>query len=320
MSCKISSELSEEDMDAKQIKLDTLENILNKFDFVKILNENAQNKLIIIHAVTKNEEVSEDAVVIFEKSHFNLDEIKSYMKTKISFEMYIDNNVYKKLSIYPNKPFNSVQVQLIHPATEAHIKKYTLAESYFLQETYDDWLNVTSEHIKKKSFDLTWVDNILEHKTEVERIVFEDTDKTNGFVLLPDLKWDGVTIENLYLLAIIHQRAIGSLRNLDASHISMLENIREKGFAAIEAKYNVKKSKIRAYLHYYPSFYHLHIHFTHINFQIAGFFERNHMLNSVIENLKLDSDYYRKVSLECVIKRNDPLYELYKSKFENDRE
>ncbi len=27
--------------------------------------------------------------------------------------------------------------------------------------------------------------NILEHKTEKERIIFEDSDPTNGFILLP---------------------------------------------------------------------------------------------------------------------------------------
>lgn len=161
-----------------------------------------------------------------------------------------------------------------------------------------------------------WVDNILEHKTEVERIVFEDECKSNGFILLPDMKWDGKTIENLYLLAIVHQKKIGSLRDLDSSHIKLLENVRDKSIAAIEEKYNVKKGKIRAYLHYYPSFYHLHIHFTHINYQVPGFPERNHLINQVVENLKMDSDYYKKVSLECVLKRNDPLYELYKDQFE----
>ena len=160
------------------------------------------------------------------------------------------------------------------------------------------------------------MDNILEHKTEVERIVFEDQCKSNGFILLPDMKWDGKTIENLYLLAIIHQKQIGSLRDLDNSHIKLLENVRDKSIAAIEAKYNVQKGKIRAYLHYYPSFYHLHIHFTHINYQVPGFPERNHLINQVVENLKLDSDYYKKVSLECVVKRNDPLFELYKDRFE----
>jgi len=48
-----------------------------------------------------------------------------------------------------------VQVQLISPATEAHIAKYSKAECFFLLETAEDWLHKTSQHIKAKSFDLT---------------------------------------------------------------------------------------------------------------------------------------------------------------------
>ena len=156
----------------------------------------------------------------------------------------------------------------------------------------------------------------MEKKTESERIVFEDTDPTNGFVLLPDMKWDGKTIENLYLLAIVHEGSVGSLRHLNQSHVALLENVREKALSAIEQKYNVKRSKIRAYLHYQPSFYHLHVHFTHINFQVPGFPERNHSLNQVIENLKIDTDFYRKTSLQYVLKKSDPIYELFKDQFE----
>ena len=35
-----------------------------------------------------------------------------------------------------------------------------------------------------------WVYNILEKKTESERIVYEDADPETGFILLPDMKWD----------------------------------------------------------------------------------------------------------------------------------
>lgn len=115
-------EASSSDPDHKRVKVeDTLENILVKFDFVKILNENALNKMLIIQAVRKQQEestvgdaqesnVNRNAVVIFEKSHFNLEEVKSYLKINNSMQLYIDNNEYKKLCIYPCKPFNSKNV------------------------------------------------------------------------------------------------------------------------------------------------------------------------------------------------------------------
>ena len=133
---------------------------------------------------------------------------------------------------------------------------------------------------------------------------------------MPDIKWDGKTNESLYLLAIVHQKGIGSLRSLNKDHLELLENVRSKSLKAIELKYGIKQSKIRAYLHYQPSFYHLHVHFTHIKLQILGIPERNHQLNQVIENLKVDSDFYRKATLQYAIKKNDPLFELYKERLQ----
>lgn len=71
--------------------------------------------------------------------------------------------------------------------------------------------------------------NILEHKSESERIVFEDTNPETGFVLLPDLKWNGTTLDTLYLLAITHKKGIKSLRDLTTEHLPLLKNIFEKG-------------------------------------------------------------------------------------------
>lgn len=157
--------------------------------------------------------------------------------------------------------------------------------------------------------------NILDHKSETERHVFEDPDATNGFILLPDMKWDSRVVDNLYLLAICHRKNIRSLRDLDASHVPMLESIRDRSLDAIEKKFGVRKSQVRVYVHYPPSFYHLHVHFCHIKFQPPGMPERNYSLNNVIENLKIDSDYYKqKATLEIIVRRNEKLFELFKHK------
>lgn len=76
---------------------------------------------------------------------------------------------------------------------------------------------------------MQWIYNILEHKKESERIVFEDPDPDTGFILLPDLKWTGEQMEDLYLQAIVQRRDIGCLRDLSASHLPLLRNVQEKG-------------------------------------------------------------------------------------------
>lgn len=161
-----------------------------------------------------------------------------------------------------------------------------------------------------------WVFNILEHKTESERIIYEDPDTSNGFILLPDMKWDSRVINNLYALAICHRRGIRSIRDLDASHIPLLENIRDRSLQAIEDRFGIKRAQVRTYIHYQPTFYHLHVHVCHIKFQPPGIPDRNYPLNNVIENLKIDSDYYKKATLEFVLKQNEKLYDLYKHKLE----
>lgn len=154
--------------------------------------------------------------------------------------------------------------------------------------------------------------NILEHRKEQEHIVLEDVCPQTGFVLLPDLKWDGKTIEALYLQAIVQRRDLKSIRDLTAAELPLLYNIRKKCNEAIAAKYNISVNQLRVYFHYQPSFYHLHIHFTYLLHEAPGIrCERGHLLDTVINNLELMSDYYQRATLPFVVARGFKLYDLY---------
>ena len=80
---------------------------------------------------------------------------------------------------------------------------------------------------------LQWVYNILDKKSEVERIIFEDPDMKTGFILVPDMKWDGKQLEDLYVVALVQDRSLHSIRSLTAEHIPLLENIQKKGLVRI---------------------------------------------------------------------------------------
>lgn len=56
------------------------------------------------------------------------------------------------------------------------------------------------------------------------KIIFTDPCPTNGFVLIYNKLWDG-TETNIYLLAIVNQRGIKSIRDLDDNHLPLLNNI-----------------------------------------------------------------------------------------------
>lgn len=91
-----------------------LESILTKFDFVRVLNDDGEKKLVVIQAIRKQDEESSqeetelnrNAVCILEKPHFGLEETKSYLTLNNPFEIHIQNDIYKKLCVYPNQPYN----------------------------------------------------------------------------------------------------------------------------------------------------------------------------------------------------------------------
>lgn len=66
---------------------------------------------------------------------------------------------------------------------------------------------------------------MLSHEKEADRIIFEDPDPEVGFILAPDLKWDGKVVESLYCSAIVHKHGIRSIRDLRRSHIPLLKNV-----------------------------------------------------------------------------------------------
>jgi m7GpppX diphosphatase len=197
---------------------------------------------------------------------------------------------------------------------------------------------------------ISWVYNILEKKKEVDRMIFEDVDPVTGFMLHPDLKWDESQVntyhsrcamlahchqqqrvcwlawhvglarcltacvpvqdDKLYCVAIVNRRDLKSMRDLRGEHIALLENILDKGQAALEMRYQVSVHQLRAFLHYHPSYYHLHVHFMHMGVEptsgmVAG---KAHLLTDVINNLAICGEYYVKSTIACMLGEQDPLY------------
>ena len=124
---------------------------------------------------------------------------------------------------------------------------------HIIHETPALFRTVTEPFLQRERFDIEWVYNILAHKKEAESIVFENPDPEEGFIMVPDFKWDGRQVEDLYLVAIVHTRTIRSIRDLRAQHLPLLKNLWNQGCAAIKDKYCLPTSQIRAYFHYQGS-------------------------------------------------------------------
>uniref|UniRef100_A0A7N5JJE2 m7GpppX diphosphatase n=1 Tax=Ailuropoda melanoleuca TaxID=9646 RepID=A0A7N5JJE2_AILME len=210
-----------------------------------------------------------------------------------------------------SKCFTDVKTTVVYPATEKHLQKYLRQDLRLVRETGSDYKNITLPHLESQSLSIQWVYNILDKKAEADRIVFENPDPSDGFVLIPDLKWNQQQLDDLYLIAICHRRGIRSLRDLTAEHLPLLRNILREGQEAILQRYQVKGDRLRVYLHYLPSYYHLHVHFTALGFEAPGSgVERAHLLEDVIENLECDPEHYQQRPLTFALRADDPLLRL----------
>jgi hypothetical protein len=162
-----------------------------------------------------------------------------------------------------------------------------------------------------------WVASILGGTQEQEAVVV----RTGEFVLLPDTEkvnkyWNPAPSSprkggpageqrrwmTLNWLSIVQDQAIRSLRDLRGEHVPMLRRMLDACVAAIERETGIPQDQVMAYIHYPPSVYQLHVHFS---FPYGQYYHRNayrvHNLRSIIDNLELDADYYKKITLYMAI-------------------
>lgn len=283
-------------------------NILSAFKTSAVLNDSAREKVVFVHGKVADQE----AVVILEKTPIRqdaLDELFSGSTLKLEMR----NDIYSTYRLQAPPHLNEIKTTVVCPATEKHVKKYQRQESFLVEETAEDYQSITLPYIQKQSFSIQWVYNILEKKAEADRILYEDPDPQVGFLLLPDFKWDQKQVDDLYLLAIVHQRNIKSLRDLKSEHLPLLQNVFQKGKEEILQRYKLPSSQLRVYLHYQPSYYHLHVHFTKLGYEAPGCgVERAHLLADVIQNLQSDPRYYQTRTLYFPLRADDGLLGKFK--------
>lgn len=203
-------------------------------------------------------------------------------------------------------------IMLIHPATEMHIQKYTKQERHLIQETSSQYRSITEPWILARGAkQLQWVENILEGRSEQDRILFHDKDPNKGFVLLPDSKWDQQSICSLYLLAIAMNREIRSLRDINSSHLPLLKAIRDAVETLVPSRYPaIKAGQLRIYVHYLPTYYYFHVHIVHVDYEMAGCaVGAAHLLNDIIDNVEnIDPNYYQRRTLTIVLGKEHDLF------------
>lgn len=279
------------------------------FKFEKVINECPNSKVLTFQGTIQ----SEVAILRLEKAAFDEQLMKKALDSKDTVALLdFKNDVYSSYMVSPAHvpDLNNIKATLICPANDVIIAKYSAGETILFSETPDAYNKMVEPYIEsvlKSDPDYNkWLYNILEGKSEVARVIMNDPDLNSGFMLIPSIKWLGDE-KDLYYLAICNRRDIRSLRDLDESHLILLKNILIKGTKAIKEKHK-KISQLRTFVHYHPSFYHFHVHFK-ID-QSAS--DRDHLLATVINNLTLNKDYYKKSTITYPLAEGHNLYQEMK--------
>ena len=280
------------------------------FKVKKVLMENADKKLMAIQGEFEGRgEDGSTAIVILEKAPFAVETISNVLSDDSKLEKQFRNDIYGLYDCYLPKELNRTKANVIWPATQKHIDKWTSSPAFMVEETPSLYSTVIAPFIESDQFSPDWIRNALEHKKEADRIIYEDADPESGFILYPDYKWDGKQVENLYCLAIVHKYGIKSIRDLSCIHLPLLRKLLTDAPKAIQKKYGTPRSQLRIYLHYHPSYYHLHVHYSSLGYDAPGInCGKAHLLSAVIKNIEKQSNHYARATLPFYVIKSTKMF------------
>lgn len=285
----------------------TIKEILSKFQYERILSNDTRIKIVYILGQVDGQ----NCIVSLEKTQFDEKDVPNLTSSvdRDRMDEVVENNIYGWCMAALNYNVLDTRLKTIFPATDVHIAKYEAQARVMLVETPTLYQTVTLPYIKRIPESRTqWVQNILDGSAETDRVLYHDRDPNTGFVILPDMKWNGQS-ETLYWVAISMRSDILSLRSLSFQHLDFLKKLRNTSYDLVKEKTGLSRSQLRLFVHYQPSYYHFHVHITAVAFSdapgvVSG---QAHLLDTVIDNIELCPDYYQKATLPFVIGERHPL-------------
>jgi len=256
------------------------------------------------------------AIVRIEKTPLDSEAVKGFFSVDGTVERVVlegNTDIYTWLFGWlGNKREEDIKISIVCPATDVHIRKYTKQEFIMVKETPEHYETIVKPYIQSFPASRTqWVEDILLGLSEGEKILYSSPD----FLILPDMKWDRKTVSSLYLLALVQDRTILSLRDLRKKHIGLLNAIRCEGENAVKQNWGLPKGSVRMYVHYQPSYYHFHVHIVNAN--SIGFLGmavgQAHLLDDIISLLEIEPDngpgIFEKMTLTYGLGNQHGLYE-----------
>ncbi|KAH6614201.1 HIT-like domain-containing protein [Boeremia exigua] len=248
-----------------------VESLIPKFKLTRLLNSDQAGRRISLLGTID----SQDALLIAERAAFDtsdanmqgfstsLRNIKNLGANDIYAWFLANSNPSSSGSTAPPPDF---KLNLIHPCTAKHIKKYSKQGVRLVTETPSIYSSYVRPYIaaQHKKGTLQWVYNILDGLKEQEDVIYQERGAA-GFLLLPDLNWDRTTLESLHLLGIVERRDVWSVRDLTKGMAPWVAHMRDKMLDATVRLYPaLERDQLKLYVHYQPTYYHFHIHIVHV--------------------------------------------------------
>ena len=198
-------------------------------------------------------------------------------------ELVLKNDIYEKY-----RATAEIEGELIICNDISEIRRF---EKKIIRETYEDYVKYIKYRDPKKD---QWIYNIIDGTSEQDSILYKD----DLCIVIPTYMWDGNNVDKLHLLCIPLDISLRSIRSLNASHIPLLEHMKNVTLHIIKEKFNIEEYHMKMFFHYEPSTYHLHIHFVNVAYHDArSSVEYSHELNNVMYNLSICDDYYKRATL-----------------------
>lgn len=193
-------------------------------------------------------------------------------------------------------------VTLYYPVDQDFIDAFR-CKVKVINETYDDYKTKIEPFIDSiLESNTKWIVNILNNKTETERILF----RNDKFIIIKNIGWD--TLNDFYMLAIPFEK-IKNVRHLNPSHKNLLNEMKDESIK-IAKQYNIDDDELYFFFHYHPSCYHLHMHICLLNHKSLKLrLYRHIMLDEIIDNL----ENFHKKDIKFEVSVSNPIYRLLKN-------
>eukprot|EP00898_Chlorokybus_atmophyticus_P004783 jgi/Chlat1/5305/Chrsp35S05246 len=276
------------------------------FRMERLLSEDARAK--IVYVLGSFADRPGHMIVALERRHFDIGNLDRLFSEETPLSFVMQNDIYGQYAGITPPELSVVNVNVIYPATERHVQKYTQQATVMVSEAPLLYRAAVVSFIRSVPLErLQCLESALQFGcATVYYIVLNVLDGAHDYVMQRTC-WKQV--QELYCVGICHRRDVRSLRDLTAEHLPLLYNMKTKGAAALQDRYGVQPSQLRIYVHYQPSYYHFHVHFRHANANGGFGFAagKAHLLDDVISNIELLPDYYQRCTLTYSLGQQDPL-------------